>query len=138
MSALGAHSARPAQPLGATELATASLCAASLGAVALGAISGEDAGDGPTLCPFRLVTGLPCPFCGLTRSLFALGRGRVGDSLHLSPLGFAAPFAALLLGGLLLAAAVRRRPLSWPPRAGWAGGGLVAASWMLQLSTGGI
>ena len=127
-----------AHGLGATELAAASICVASVGAVALGAMSGEDAGQGPTLCPFRLATGLPCPFCGLTRSLFALGRGDVAESVHLSPLGLVAPVAALLLSWRLLAAAVRRRPLSWPLRAGWAGGTLVAASWALQLSTGGI
>ena len=130
--------ARTSPGLGATELAAAGLCAASVGAVAVGALSGEDAGEGPTLCPFRLATGLPCPFCGLTRSLFALGQGHVGGSFHLSPLGLVAPGAALLLGWRLLAAAVRRRPLSWPPRAGWAGGTLVAGSWVLQLSTGGL
>lgn len=31
--------------------------------------------NGPVLCPFRLVTGLPCPGCGLTRSWVAIGHG---------------------------------------------------------------
>ena len=46
-------------------------------------------------CPFRLVTGWPCPLCGMTRGLSSLlhGRWREGVDFHLfSPLvlaGFA-------------------------------------------------
>lgn len=43
-------------------------------------------------CPFRRLTGLPCPGCGLTRSCLCLLRGEVAHSLsyHLfGPLLFA-------------------------------------------------
>jgi hypothetical protein len=40
----------------------------------------------PTLCPFRLITGLRCPFCGLTRATRALTRGDIGAALTLHPL----------------------------------------------------
>jgi hypothetical protein len=41
----------------------------------------------PVLCPFRVVTGMPCPGCGTTRAVFELGSGRLVTSLLLNPLG---------------------------------------------------
>ena len=52
------------------------------------------------LCPFRLVTGLPCPLCGMTRGLASLLRGRWPDAIayHLfSPLVLAGFIAWILL-----------------------------------------
>lgn len=51
---------------------------------------------GPTMCPFRLVTGLPCPGCGLTRSWVFLMHGQLGQSLYYHPLGPISLIAALL------------------------------------------
>jgi hypothetical protein len=48
------------------------------------------------LCGFHWLTGRPCPFCGLTRALFALAKGNWREAVHfnlLSPLGFAMLFA---------------------------------------------
>jgi len=42
---------------------------------------------GPVLCPFRRLTGLPCPTCGLSRSWSAVLHGRLGDSVAFHPLG---------------------------------------------------
>ncbi len=50
----------------------------------------------PALCPFYILTGLPCPGCGLTRSFICLGHGHFVESLHWNPLGW-------LLFGLCLA-----------------------------------
>lgn len=36
-------------------------------------------------CPFRLVTGLKCPGCGITTMILALGRGDVGAALAANP-----------------------------------------------------
>ncbi len=52
------------------------------------------------LCPFRALTGRRCPFCGLTRSLAALTRGRLRESVAAHPLG---PVLALAAAGCLLA-----------------------------------
>jgi hypothetical protein len=51
---------------------------------------------GPILCPFRLVTGLPCPGCGLTRSWVYLFHGQLAESLYYHPLGPIAAIAAIL------------------------------------------
>jgi hypothetical protein len=42
--------------------------------------------DGPTLCPFALLTGTACPGCGLTRAAAWLIRGDLGAALSLHPL----------------------------------------------------
>ena len=52
----------------------------------------------PVICPFRRVTGLPCPACGLTRSWQAAAHLRVTESLADHPLG-----AATLLGAVAIA-----------------------------------
>ena len=44
------------------------------------------------LCGFHWLTGRPCPFCGLTRAMFALVKGHCSEALGfnaLSPLAFA-------------------------------------------------
>jgi hypothetical protein len=39
------------------------------------------------ICPFRNLTGLPCPLCGMTRSLLCFFQGDWHDSLLWHPLG---------------------------------------------------
>jgi hypothetical protein len=51
-------------------------------------------------CPFRSITGIPCPSCGTTRAAVALLNGRLGDALVVNPLATAGGLA-VLLGGLL-------------------------------------
>lgn len=43
---------------------------------------------GPTLCMFRNITGLPCPFCGTTRSIGHILIGDFESALRLNPLGY--------------------------------------------------
>lgn len=123
----------------AVELVAAGLCLACTGAVAVGALAGNAAAgvDGPVLCPFRLVTGLPCPFCGMTRSLLALGRGDVAASVALHPLG---PVVALLavLGLLRFARAGARGavPARLPRGAPLALAGAFALVWIVTLAGG--
>ena len=54
--------------------------------------------DAPVICPFRRLTGLPCPSCGLTRSWQAAAHLRLRDSFGYHPLG-----AVTLMGAALLA-----------------------------------
>jgi len=81
-------------------------------------------------CPFRAVTGVPCPGCGITRALLALAQLRVGEALALHP------FAPLVVG---LAALVAVRPAALQrTRPAWAGLALAGllALWVMRLATG--
>jgi len=74
-------------------IALACLCAAFV-------FSPATVASGPTICPFRLATGLPCPGCGLTRSWVALAHGRVSDSFGANlfgPLAFGLAVAIVTL-----------------------------------------
>jgi len=51
----------------------------------------------PVLCPFRLMTGRPCPACGLTRSWIALMHGNLRESIAFHPLGPLTVMAAILV-----------------------------------------
>jgi hypothetical protein len=44
------------------------------------------ADDGPTVCPFALVTGTACPGCGMTRAAGYLIRGDLASALRYHPL----------------------------------------------------
>ena len=48
-------------------------------------------------CPFRVVTGIPCPSCGSTRSLVHLAHGDIAGSLILNQLFSLAMITALFL-----------------------------------------
>lgn len=53
---------------------------AALGAVSVAwaAAAALDPGDGgPSLCPWRTLTGLDCPFCGATRAAACLAHGQL-------------------------------------------------------------
>jgi hypothetical protein len=118
------------------QLIAAGLCGASLGAAGLGAVTGADLDGSPVLCPFRLATGLPCPFCGLTRSMLAAGGGDWETSLQLSPLG---PVVLVLAAPILVWIAVataRRRRIRLPAPGLAAVSVVVLAAWGVQLSGG--
>ncbi|MBI4876266.1 MAG: DUF2752 domain-containing protein [Acidobacteria bacterium] len=63
------------------------------------------------LCGFRWLTGLPCPFCGMTHALPALARGLWSEALGwnaLSPLA-----AGLLAAAPLLSLAPAAERWAW-------------------------
>ena len=49
----------------------------------------------PNVCLFRLVTGIPCPSCGITHSVLSISKGNFRQALDDNLLGFP---AALMLG----------------------------------------
>ncbi|MAF09921.1 hypothetical protein CMK11_05655 [Candidatus Poribacteria bacterium] len=54
------------------------------------------AGAGPVTCALRIVGGVPCPGCGMTRGLGELLHGRLTTSWRYHPL--ALPTLALMVG----------------------------------------
>ena len=50
----------------------------------------------PLACPFRALTGLPCPLCGMTRACVAAVHGHLGASLAFNPAGVLVVVAAVI------------------------------------------
>ncbi len=58
-------------------------------------LTGAGDGQGAGICPFRHVTGMPCPSCGSTGSVLSLIGGDMGAALYSNPAGFL--IAAIML-----------------------------------------
>jgi hypothetical protein len=72
--------------------AVAAILVAAAVALPGGAVHGS-----PVVCPFRRLTGLPCPACGLTRSWQAAAHFRLVDSVGYHPLGVATLVGAVAI-----------------------------------------
>lgn len=75
------------------------------------------AGTGLPICPSRLLTDVPCPGCGLTRSVSCAIRGDIHQSWYYHPFGvffLAAVFLVALVG--LLPERRRDRVWTWATR----------------------
>lgn len=81
-----------------------------------------------TVCPFRMLTGLPCPFCGGTHAGIDLGRGHPIAALRASPLAVCGAIAVITLPMLRKTGLARRwRQLPAKTRNTAATTGIVAA-----------
>jgi len=95
----------------------------------------------PVICPSRLLFGVSCPGCGMTRSVLLTLGGDLRGALALNPAGPVLVAALVLLAAQLLLAAridegspsVKRRLLSWATLYG-----VVVASVMLVQWAGGL
>ena len=90
-------------------------------------------------CPLRTLTGVPCPFCGMTTATVAMAHGAWGSAAAANPLVY---LLAVLVAGtvpvlLARAAGVASGPRPWPEairrRARWAVAVVVGLSWLFQL-----
>jgi hypothetical protein len=53
--------------------------------------------NGPILCPFRLISGHPCPLCGSTRAVSALCAGDIRSAWYLNPFGVSLSLVTALM-----------------------------------------
>jgi hypothetical protein len=106
------------------------LSAATGGAFVLGAagLLGGATATGLT-CVFAAVTGVACPFCGLTHGVAALGAGDPSAALAANPL---APLA-VGLAVAVPAALLRRHRLQASPAALWGLAALVIVVWLARI-----
>ncbi|HEY0536681.1 MAG TPA: DUF2752 domain-containing protein [Actinoplanes sp.] len=95
-------------------------------------------------CPLRALTGVPCPFCGLTTAAIALVRGRAGAAFGANPLIFGLAVLAVAVGPLVVLRAfgVMSVPRPWPSQRRHRWGRLAVlvavASWLFQLHRLGV
>jgi Protein of unknown function (DUF2752) len=90
-------------------------------------------------CPLRTLTGVPCPFCGMTTAATSLAAGRLHDALAANPFALVLAGGTLVMALLMVARAVGAAPtaVAWPParrRLAWSLALLLlAASWVFEL-----
>ncbi|MCK8615754.1 DUF2752 domain-containing protein [Gordonia sp. C13] len=102
-------------PTGALGAAVVGLSgAAAVGAAC--AFTPAGIAEGPGICPFAFMTGLPCPGCGLTRSWVAFMHGDIGASFRFNVFGPILLILTIVTVSLAVATLVRRRR---SPLEGW-------------------
>ncbi|HUZ35544.1 MAG TPA: DUF2752 domain-containing protein [Streptosporangiaceae bacterium] len=90
-------------------------------------------------CPLRTLTGVPCPFCGMTTATVAITHGDWRAAAAANPLVYLIAALLVCTAPVLVARAAGRAPAPRPwsdaarRRTGWAMGCLVALSWLFQL-----
>ena len=77
----------------------------------LGAFILPPEGFGPSTCSMLASTGIPCPSCGLTRSVTCVFQGEWTAAWQYNPFGFVFAVLFLLLGPLMLLPKRWRNPL---------------------------
>ncbi len=82
-------------------------------------------------CGMRELFGIPCPGCGMTRSVLMTLHGHVGQAVGVNPVG-----PVFLLGVLLLAVVLATNKM-WRPMAvyGCVTGALLLVNWVVVLAT---
>lgn len=91
----------------------------------------------PAICPLKTLTALPCPGCGMTRSLVFAAHGDWTQAFQFHPLGpaaYAALWLALIVGVLL--PRFKSRPLSprWTYALSGAGAASLGIAWLARLA----
>ena len=72
----------------------------ALSGLILGAFVLPPEGAGPPTCSMLTTTGIPCPSCGLTRSVTSIFHGHFHAAWQYNPFGYGVAFAFVLLSPL--------------------------------------
>ncbi len=83
-------------------------------------------GDAGLPCPLRTLTGTPCPLCGMTTSVTAATRLRLGEAVAANPAGLVAVVLAVAL--------LVMRPRGVVALPAWLVATALAAMWVFQLA----
>ena len=114
------------------------MLAAPIGLIGFLALLSPD-GDGPTICPFALCTGMACPGCGMTRAASNLIRGNMTTAVAYHPL--IPLIAAMAVGGWLWyqlrrSGWVRPLPTRWVNAIMIGTGVMLLGVWVVRALTG--
>jgi len=97
----------------------------------------------PISCPFKLITGLPCPGCGGMRATLLLLHGDIIDALYMNPLSCIVVVFLALLPFLMLWDIVKERKVvdkllheQWPMRIWVPIFALICANWIWNIYKG--
>lgn len=91
-----------------TAIALGAIGAIGIGIAALWPVSSVD--SGPPSCVFRLLFGVPCPGCGMTRAWVHVAHGDVAGAFWYNPFGLLLMAMAAFAAVYVIQAMVRRRP----------------------------
>ena len=123
----------------AAALGQGALAMAGLGAVLLGA---RALSIHAPACPFRSLTGVPCPGCGMTRLAAATASGHLATAVRADAAGVAILGAIVVLAAAHLVTVIWRKqdPPAWMRHAALpvALVALVAVHWVTTIITGGL
>jgi glucan phosphoethanolaminetransferase (alkaline phosphatase superfamily) len=62
-----------------------------------GIVSADNVGNVlPFFCPFKILTGIPCPGCGMTRAILSITKGDFREALNYNPFSFFLLFAVVV------------------------------------------
>jgi hypothetical protein len=86
-------------------------------------------------CRFKKAFGVPCPTCGLTRSVVLTLHGSIFSAWDIAPGGPALTLGMIAFSGLLIFHALRARhpenkPVRFPRKAVYLGGAVVVLVWL--------
>jgi hypothetical protein len=90
-------------------------------------------------CNFHTLTGLPCPFCGMTTAFALMARGEIVAAFLTQPMGALGFITCVILLPLIIGAAVFNKnligalmELPWRTLA-WVLGAMVVFSWLFKI-----